>query len=686
MTATSPSNLERSGDGQAGGKFRPDVQGLRALAVLLVLLYHASIPGFGGGFVGVDIFFVISGFLITTHLLESKLKTGRIGFVRFYARRVQRLLPAAVTVIVLTAAAGLVFVPRVMMPDELLAAVAALLYVPNMYFAYRGSDYLAGGTDSLFQQFWSLGVEEQFYLIWPLLVAGLVWFARKRLSLVTVMILGLAIASFSLCLVTMGSSQPWAFYSLPTRAWELAVGGIVATVLVSSRSWAKWLSVTCAWVGLVMIVASVVVIDANAGFPAPWAVLPVAGTALLIFGGARGVVSPVTRLLSISPAQRLGDISYSVYLVHWPMLLIPELASGDELPFWGRVLVAAVAVPAGWVLYRTVETPLRHRPALRSAPKRVVAFAVASALVLSGAAVVTRALVERAPYGSSEVAISPPSPEEFPLETEFVPANVRPGLMGARDDNASVYSSPCHQTESETGFQVCAFGDVDSPVTVVLFGDSHAANWFPALETIARERGIRLESYSKSSCSSNLVAKKFQGRAYWECDQWRAAVLDHLREESPDMIILSNFSPSSTEPTSFVDQSRPTAEVWADGTRRAIDAMPSSSDVVVIEDTPRQLEDPVLCLSRHLNDAAQCATSSEAALRADVAAQEHDAVEAVGRRYIDLNDYLCNLESCPVVIGDMLVYRDAHHLTATFSKFLTPALESRLFPAQETIG
>ncbi|WP_394254380.1 acyltransferase family protein [Pseudoclavibacter helvolus] len=661
--------------------FRGDIQGMRAFAVLLVLCYHAGFVGFSGGFVGVDVFFVISGFLITTHLIGTRTKTGRVDFAGFYARRIQRLLPAGITVIVLTAVFAAIFLPRVLLPNELLAGAAALAYVPNMYFAAKGSDCLADGSESVFQQYWSLGVEEQFYLVWPLVIVALFALGRGRLKVMFLAVAALVLGSFALCLFVMSTSQPWAFYSLPTRAWELGVGGLVAILLLARPQISRGLGAVASALGALLLLGSALFITGTTPFPGPYAAIPVVGSALLILGGAVAVPGPIQRALAWRPVRWIGDISYSIYLVHWPLLIIPELAVGEELPFWVRLSLALVSIPVGYALYRWIEDPIRKLRSPKLKPRRVLAFALTVAVVLGGASICGRVLSENSTVTADAPAQVLQSPVLAPPEVLEVPSNLTPSLMTAADDNALVYSTPCHVTERATSFEPCTFGDPDGDRTIVVFGDSHAANWFPAINLIAKQEGIKLESYSKSSCASSFVEKNFDGRAYWECDEWREAVVERIEEVQPELVVLSNYAPVSSGDTSFVNQTDPSAEVWAEGLKTSLAAMPAASQVVVLEDTPHLAQEPLLCLSRDVENAAPCAVPTAQGTSADLAGLERQAVESSGGAYLSFNDYLCNAEECPAIIGNILVYRDTHHLTASISEFMAPVIKARLVDA-----
>ena len=368
----------------ARGHFRPDIEGLRAVAVLAVLAYHVRLPGFAGGLIGVDVFYVISGFLITGLLRRELLSTGGINFVTFYARRARRLLPAALLVIAVTVVVSFFTLSRLRFPDVAGDAAAAALYVSNYRFVLNATDYLAAGTDpSPLLHYWSLGVEEQFYLFWPLLIfLGAALLSARRLALVIVPV---AIVSLIACIMWTDIAAQWAFFSLPTRAWELALGALIEIGLLRlpARAGTRVATAT-GWLGLGLVLFAVAWITPDTPFPGTVAIIPVVGAGLLIMAGARSSATP-SRWLATSVPRWFGQISYSLYLWHWPLLiLVPIMIGRDDLPT--RLLLAVAAVGIAALSTRYIEIPFREGRVLRMPPVRSLAMAGgASVLVAVGA-------------------------------------------------------------------------------------------------------------------------------------------------------------------------------------------------------------------------------------------------------------------------------------------------------------
>jgi len=650
--------------------FRPDIQGLRAIAVGLVLVYHAGVSWMSGGFVGVDVFFVISGFLITTHLLGMLQREGRIRFGTFYARRVRRILPASLVVAVLSLAAGLLLMPPLERVAVLQDAIATVLYVPNVLFAWQGTDYLAETAPSLFQHYWSLGIEEQFYLVWPAILAGLFVVSRRSPRVVAAGIVLLTVLSFLACLLLMDRSEPWAFFSLPTRAWELGVGAVVALVVPRARWLADRRAGLLGYLGLLAIAAAAFAYTGDTTFPGVAAVLPVTGAALVILGGAKGSATAPGRVLTVRPMQFLGEISYSLYLVHWPLLVIPQAAVGLEnhLPLWLKLGLSTAAVPLAYLSYRFIEQPFRRGGAYVAAPRKVLTVALAGPVAVALVSAVAIAPAQTVPAGSG---VAPEfRPTLSPSGARTVPSNLRPTLQDVSEDVASIYDDGCHRSVGSTDADGCVESEDSDAPRVVLFGDSHAANWHPALAALAGQGMIRLDSRTKSSCASADIT----AADYTECATWREGVIASLRRDPPDLILLGNYAASHT---AGAQDPRAT---WFDALRATIDRLPDSSRVVVLTDIPTFDATPAICLSSHLDDAAACSAERRHALDAETRGAEQDLAGQSGVELVDLTDYLCDADTCPAVIGDTLVYRDEHHLTATFSKALAPVMRSKVAP------
>jgi len=730
--------------------FRADLEGLRAVAVMLVLLYHARVPGFRGGYVGVDVFFVLSGFLITGLLIRELSSTGRVDLPAFYARRARRLLPAAALTLLVTLVASMVVMPPLRMPDIAGDIEAAALYASNLRFAFQATDYLGSSlAPSPVLHFWSLGVEEQFYLFWPALLAltsgaafaaGRGRMGLRRVATVLAVVFGVSLA-VSLWLTE--AAQPWAFFSLPARAWELALGGLLA-LPAAGRLVPQRLAPPLGWAGLGLVVASGLVLDDATLFPGTAALLPTIGSALVIASGLRApapapavvaadlgadasasdrVRRPLAALLvpgtvlSLPPMRFLGRISYSLYLWHWPILVLPAVAVGHALPGVQRVALALVSIAVAAASQRWVEDPIRHGRVVGLVTRRSLALAgVASLVVAASAMSVSAASTARLQSSGPDLTgsildvplppdptptVAPPSvtpgaseaPSSAPTPTPTlpppaagpVPSNLVPSLAAARDDLPVIYADGCHLDAASTRPGTCVFGDPTSATTVVLFGDSHAAQWFPALERLSLEQGWRLISLTKSACASADVTvwNGIVKRAYTECDAWRDAAFARIEAEHPALVVTSNSWRYQIMVDGVASAVGTHDDLWDGALARTLNRLSQTAGAVaLIGDTPRSSTDPPVCLSAHLDDALACATPFTKAVNpARLRADARIAADA-GAAFVDPTDWICRTDPCPAIIGRLLVYRDEHHLTATYAR----ALATRLLPLLPPIG
>lgn len=644
-------------------QFRADVQGLRALAVLLVVTYHSGVTVLGGGYIGVDVFFVISGFLITSHLDDALAATGTLRLREFYARRVRRILPASIATLVATAVAAVVFLPPLLLPATFREIAATALYGPNIWFALERTNYLAESAPSVVQQYWSLGVEEQFYLVWPLLLLVLFKVARGRRRLVLIGAAVLVGVSFGANVWLTEALQPYAFFLLPTRAWQLGAGALLAITVarVSNRGQTRVAGVA-AWTGLATIGAAAFLMDSGTAYPGIAALAPTLGAVALILGSNGNRWSP-HRLLAVRPAQWLGKISYSVYLVHWPLLTIPALAATGPLPLAVTLLLGAISLPLAWLSWKFIEEPFR-RPRRNERPARTLSFAVGGPSVIAATSVALALLVSNAslstPREAPAFALT-----TSPQSSADVPWNLRPGLWDASDDVPSIYGDDCHKTLlSSTSGEAClpAGVPVEAARTVALFGDSHAAQWYPALEAATTAGDISLQVYTRADCGA--VARTTDSDL---CIAWRSNVLDHLSDSPPDVIVSASYTYGYTFEAG--------TEGLAAATAAMLSSLPSQSELVLIGDTPFVGTTPAICLSSNVEDAARCDRTRSDAIDLEARSIE---VAAAGPARLELTDYFCNERTCPVIIDDVLAYRDDHHITVQMARALAPVVTERV--------
>ena len=700
--ASGPRRVERRTSRKG---FRPDIEGLRAVAVIAVVLYHAGIPGFGGGFIGVDVFFVISGFLITGLLWREVATTNTVALGRFYGARARRLLPAAATVGIATALVVAVVLPPLQARSVFLDGIACALYAGNYRFAMHGTDYLASDLPpSPFQHYWSLGVEEQFYLVWPVLIIGTAWLVHRlragaaaRATPYAVVLVLVAAASLAAAVLWTRTSPAWAFFSLPTRAWELAAGGLVALSIHQWRRLPLLPATIVGWGGLALIVLTCTQLGPRTPYPGTAALLPVLGTALVIGAG------PVTgglgagRVLCRPAMRAIGRVSYSWYLWHWPVLLLMPPLLGEPAGLPARLSATAVSGGLAVITLHLVENPGRFAAALRRSAKASLTVAAAASAAAACACMLLLNVVP-VPVGhgaaaprANIVAVPPTtiapamSPEEAAVQHAFaqardavavsaglraVPSNLDPPLAKAPADKAAVFVNGCVRSWREIGQGECATGDIASPTTVALVGDSHAAMWNPAFQHLAEQRHWRLETLAKVTCPLQdlHITSPYLGREYTECKQWRAQIVNRLKAEHPRLVVLdmsrrygADFGFTSYDPA------------WIDTLGRTVAQLRSiGAAVLVLGPVPDPGSSVPTCLSGHVDDATACAPARPVAVDDGGVSAERAATTAGGGRYADLTDLFCTADRCPVIVGNTLVFRDDNHVTTEYAQLLTP--------------
>ena len=656
--------------------YRGDIEGLRAIAILLVVAAHAGVPSLGGGFVGVDVFFVLSGYLITALLVQEVQRDGRIGFAAFYARRLRRLLPALLfMVVVISLLAALLLAPTEQIPDTV-GAASATFWASNLYFAFSHLDYFGPDAGSnLFLHTWSLGVEEQFYLVWPALIALLLLGSGRRLKMdirrLKIAMSVVAVLSLAACVIWTYSSQRFAFYLMPARAWEFALGALTLLHfgMPAVHTSAQAESVAghgrvlrgAGVIGVGCILAAAVLFNSRQPFPGIRALLPAIGAALILAAGAREKRG-VSRLLACRPLQAIGHVSYSWYLWHWPALLLAGAlatqATANPVYRLGAVVLSLLAATFS---YFVVESPIRRNRILIARPGRAILAAVALMILVN-------ALCLRWWHSALEWANSP-------QQREFLQAHV---------DAPVIYAMGCDDWFHSSDVHICAFGPTHAAHSVVLMGDSIAGQWFPAVAKAFDRPDWRLLVITKSSCP--MVDRPYYyariGREYTECAAWRASALRQVAAMKPDVVIMSSFS------TLALDK-----EQWIGGTSDVLRKItPDVGHVFLLRATPRLPFNGPDCLAARqwrpslLDFSNGCTSLAHSRGNAEIYSWLKQAANGFGNvTMIDMNDFVCPNRICTADRDHKVVFRDNQHMTASFARSLGEDLAQKM-GAQKATG
>ena len=679
---------DRSPEHAEPSRFIPHVQGLRAIAVLLVVLYHFWPGRLPGGYVGVDVFFVISGFLITGHLMREIDATGGVRLAQFWARRARRLLPASLLVLLFCALCVMspYLMPTSALPGEVREILASTFYVENWYLALNSADYLNhAGSPTTVQHYWSLSLEEQFYVMWPLLMLLAAWiaveWARGRRRQVVVLTLGIvSIASFVFCVVFTLTNPAPAYFVTFGRMWEFGLGAMIALV-PALRVRNAWASFVLGWGGILALVYTAFRFDAQTPFPGYAALLPALGAAAIIAASNTDRWWYPTRILSVRPAQFVGDISYSLYLWHWPLIII-----APSVPFWGlsiyhRVALLAICFVLAWLTKRFVEDPVRRWKVLTRRPARVTLWASLAAMVVvagtAGAAwAVNAPAYQRGVEAIQELRADPPACfgaasvlDPSCADTDFgdtiLPA---PGFAGV-DQPAD---EQCFMQLNDARAYECEFGSdaADAP-RIALIGDSHAYQLLSTFQRMADENGWHLITFFKGACPWNTTPISSAGAFGAACGEWREAVGEKLADLDLDAVFTASLATTPFSSAGY-DSSFDAAvagyrDAWKQFTDRGI-------PVVTVVDNPTWETDPNKCL--RTRDAAECTGARAEVLHEDPVKTAATGTEGVS--LLDFTDVYCDDTTCFPVVGGANIYRDQDHLTVTFVDTLAPEYTAAL--------
>jgi peptidoglycan/LPS O-acetylase OafA/YrhL len=684
---------DEAGGAPGGRRFRPDVQGLRAVAVLLVVLYHANVPGITGGYVGVDVFFVISGFVIMGVLLRERAATGRTSILAFYGRRCRRIIPAATLVIVITVLLTYHFLGFISGDNAAVDGRWAAVFLSNFHFEAVGTNYLAAlAPPSPLQNYWSLSVEEQFYAVFPMLVL-LVARLRGRLSFEARLAITLGmiiVGSFSLSVIQTSTNSAAAYFSPLTRAWELALGAMIAVGTGWLHKMPERAAAVISWIGLGAIIASAFVFNAQSEYPGWLVALPVVGAGLIITGGSAAPRLGAESLLSLAPFSWLGQLSYSLYLWHWPILVLAAESQGQTtLPASQSMWWVALSLVAAIGTFLLVENPIRHAKLFRRS--RWASIVLGAGLTVFTLIVLTVQIADHGGSGATTEAPATSAGSSSPASAEVVrrlvtaavkihrvPADITPSVGSAYFDYGIPDTWPgCSAAYSQTQAPSCTFGDPQGTHTLVLYGDSHAVMWARAVNDIAIRARWKFVLLAKGGCPIASLpylvpTDASAGGGEWAaCDQWHKNEIARINRIDPELLLVTEATHDSPSGALY------TPAEWQRGLEHTLNLVTSPNTMkVVLGNIPYLPQPGPTCLARHPDDVQACSGPSDLS-RTSYDQAEKRAAAATGTRYIDVASWFCST-ACTPIIGHYEVYVDGFHITNTYARFLEGVLAQAL--------
>ncbi|MBP3042540.1 acyltransferase [Arthrobacter jiangjiafuii] len=679
-------------------RFRTDIQAMRALAVVLVVLNHLWPLRLPGGYVGVDVFFVISGFLISSHLMREIEATGRVRIGAFYSRRARRLFPAAFVVLAASMLVAVAFLPHPRWIPTAQEVLASVFYGENWLLAAKSVDYSAmTEAASAVQHYWSLSVEEQFYLLWPLALILLSLLARRTGSALRPVVLtgvvSVAVLSLAYSIYVTAAAPDLAYFATPARVWEFAVGALIGLAGVRLKSLV--LRNVLAVAGFGMIIASALTFDGLTPFPGWTAMVPVVGSAVVILSGTGEGRLVHDRLTGLAPVQFIGKISYSLYLWHWPLIVAAPFVFGVVPTAPYKLVILAVSILLAWLTKRWVEDSWiksggrrveRRGNGFRKPIAGMAAVAVAAVLLgVAGNAKENQA-VEFAVAGADGPCYGAAAVGNRDCGDPFAIPVAVPDM--GNDNVYTVVPDECGEPADHLldggSPATCDFSNGNQHAEVVwLVGDSHAQQWQMAVLALGQERGWIVKRSYLGGCPLtdatvvSFAGSKITGEKSEHCTRWTRAVTGAVETDRPSRVFVSMFaSREVVEDGSDDPQNVQFANGLVRDWQRWIDA---GITVVPIYDPPLNgVGRAVECLSLNGETPLSCAVPKDQAIESNPLA---DAVERMDHdqiKPVDLTDYFCDARSCYSAVGGVSLYYDANHLNGQLVKQLAPQIASAI--------
>ncbi|NYF23683.1 acyltransferase family protein [Sporosarcina sp. JAI121] len=655
-------------------RYRPEIEGIRTIATLLIAVYHIWFGRVSGG---VDVFFILSGFLITMSLLSRIERMGTIKIGEFLLGLSRRLFPQALLVVVVIGGFSLLFLPQIEWGEIITHMTASILYFENWRLAFDAVDYLAqDNAASPFQHYWSLGVQGQIYIIWPILLIIVFFLAQKvfktpvrKTFLVALFII--CTSSISYSVYQTNQNQPWAYFDTFARVWEFGVGGLLA-LLLPYLVLNKWVNTLLGWLGLSIVCLTGVLLPVSTVFPGYLALVPISGVVLLIIASENRTRFGVERILRVQPLLFLGGLTYGIYLWHWPLLLFYQsFMNTKTVPLIDGVIILAVTVVLSFISTKVIEAPVLKMDS-RKMKGKVIALLTVMVCIAGSSTILISLYIDNV---KAEMLVTSYDEKDYPgaraiYEKIEPPEGLEPipSKLNIKQDLPAFYDQMECLGKGQIHVKKCSFGELANPdYTVALVGGSHSGHWFPALEILAEELNFQLDLYNHDGCRfTNEDSKKHLTET---CLDWNANLLKHLQENPPDLVFTtSTLNKHDTVPIGYIGQ-------WTQ--------LEGITTIFAVRDNPRMKKNIPSCLEK-ADDPLDCAITRDQGVSKVVPWENTEGIPS-NVIFADLTDYFCDDATCYPVIGNIIVYRDNNHITAQYAKTLAPALKKPLQEALESL-
>jgi peptidoglycan/LPS O-acetylase OafA/YrhL len=652
-------------------RYRLEIEGIRAIAAILVAVYHIWLGTVSGG---VDVFFIVSGYLITTSLLSKVEKKGRINLFEYLLGLAKRLFPIAFTVLLSTTILSIVIMPQVKWLQVISEIFPSSFYFQNWQLANNAVDYLAQNNEaSPFQHYWALSIQGQFYITWPIIILLSYFIAKKvlkkpiRVTLLTLLSV-IFISSISYSVYITATNQPWAYFDTFARVWEFSLGGILA-LLIPYLKFNKSICIFIGWMGLAVICLTGILLPVSNVFPGYAALLPTTGVILVIIASENSSRFGVEKLLGSKPFLFFGSISYGFYLWHWPLLIFYMVyLDTDSVSIQGGLAILLTTFILAFLSVKILETPVRKMNIKQSKVKLIAILATFILPVVFIQSSWESYVVHTQSSLNIELEM-----EDYPgaraIINNIVPNPDKKPLINVKSHLPVFYDFPdCYSNYNDPKVKLCSYGEIHNPdYTIALVGGSHSGHWFPALEEIANELKLKIDVYNKDAC--RFSDDNFDGTLVESCMEWNETLINLLVSNPPNLVFTTaNVNKGDTIPIGYINQ-------WK--------KLEGITKVFAVRDNPRMLVDPPFCVEKR--ELELCTVLRKDALSEKTPWENTEGIPG-NVTFADLSEYFCDDLTCFPVIGNVLVYRDTHHISTLYSKSLAPVLQEYIVATLDSLN